>query len=298
MNHKRGGRWGLLPILVLVNAAAIWGQAGWAGDNLVPQAPAKAWPLALVIVVCAGFATAIELTGVFLANKADQAEDAGIAAGGIRLGSYAVGIFSGVLNFSHFWQVGPTAAMAFGFLSTISPFLWGIDSRVRRGRQVAPSRRFWHPVRSVELLRFAAWEGIADEDLALRAMTGQKPALLAPVLQYAEPIGPMPAPIVAEVREPEPEVLPIPISPAGPRAPRALRSAGWDARAAAELAVDGAKAAEIVSKVQGMSPATAGLFVKVAAMLRANPAAEIPAKVTGRSVNPEYVRMMRDMIAR
>lgn len=307
MNPKRG-RWGLLPILVLVNAAAIWGQAGWAYDNLIKPG----WHITLVIAVCGGFAAAIELTGVFLANKADQAEDANIPAGGIRLGSYAVGVFSGVLNFSHFLPVGHAAALAFGFLSMVSPFLWGIDSRVRRGRQVAPSRRFWHPLRSISLLRFAAWEGIADEELALRtmnAMSGQgEGAPSTPATPLPAFIGPLPAPefslsallpeparewSVAELL-PETPVSPAPSTPATPRAPRAL---SWDAPLAAIMAVDGAKAREISEK-SGASPATAGLFVAVAKRLRADPRAEISAKVTGRSVNPEYVRMMREAISR
>jgi hypothetical protein len=102
------------------------------------------------------------------------------------------------------------------------------------------------------------------------------------------------------------EELPIPISPAPisvsappaiEPAPRKARST-WDVRAAAELAADGVKAADIVNKVEGISPASAQLFVKVAALLRANPAGEIPAKVTGRSVNPEHVRVMRELISR
>lgn len=110
-------------------------------------------------------------------------------------------------------------------------------------------------------------------------------------LQYATPIGPMPAPA------PVLPATPAPLPEQSERTERAPRSSSWDAALAAEMAVDGAKASEIAEKV-GVSPATAGLFVKVAKMLRADPRAEIPSKVTGRSVNPEYVRMMREQISR
>lgn len=315
MQARQGGRWGLLPILVLVNAAAIWGQAGWASDNLIDEA----WDWRLVIAVCAGFAAAIELTGVFLANKADQAEDAGIPAGGIRLGSYGVGIFSGVLNFSHFSQISLAASVAFGFLSAASPFLWGIDSRVRRGRSVAPSRRFWHPVRSVALLRYAAWEGIADEEQALRLMATPR------TYQYARPIGPMPAPaapipIIAAVITPEQEkpmtseeimhsmctidqsddgcLAGLPVAPEITAAITTARRArgAWDARTVIDLAADGCTAAEIVEKVEGISPATAARFTKVARALRADPATVIDS--AKEKVSPEYVRIMREAIAR
>jgi hypothetical protein len=40
----------------------------------------------------------------------------------------------------------------------------------------APSRRFWHPVRSVSLIRGMAWEGLSDENEAVRRLS--KPRLL------------------------------------------------------------------------------------------------------------------------
>jgi hypothetical protein len=148
----------LVPVLVLVNSAAIWGQAGWALDHIVPAG----WGSWAGMTLALGFAAALELIGVFLATAADESERAGQPAGGIRLGSYAVGLMSGGLNVSH-WGFTTAAAIAFGFLSAVSPFLWGVWSRVRRGRPVAPSRRFWHPRRSFGLIRFMAWHGIVDE---------------------------------------------------------------------------------------------------------------------------------------
>lgn len=155
----------LIGILLLVNSAAIWGQAGWALKHIVPVG----WDWRAGLALSLGFAAALELIGVFLATMADEAEARHQPAGGIRLGSYAVGLVSGLLNVSH-WGVVTAAAAAFGFLSAVSPFLWGIYSRVRRGRPIAPSRRFWHPVRSVRLIRHMAWHGLTDELAAIGAM--------------------------------------------------------------------------------------------------------------------------------
>jgi hypothetical protein len=155
----------LIGILMLVNSAAIWGQAGWALEHIVPAQ----WDWRAGLALALGFAAALELIGVFLATMADEAEARHQPAGGIRLGSYAVGLVSGALNLSH-WGVWTAAAAAFGFLSAVSPFLWGIYSRVRRGRPIAPSRRFWHPVAAVRLIRFMAWHGLTDELAAIEAL--------------------------------------------------------------------------------------------------------------------------------
>lgn len=162
----------LVLVLLLVNGAAVWGQAGWALENIVPAG----WDLNAALALSLAFAAAIELIGVFLAMMADAGEDEGLPSGGVRLGSYAVGLVSGSLNFSHWYVSGVSAAIAFGFLSAVSPFLWGIWSRVRRGQMSAPSRRFWHPVRSVSLIRGMAWDGLSDENEAVRRLS--KPRLL------------------------------------------------------------------------------------------------------------------------
>jgi hypothetical protein len=158
----------LIGILMLVNSAAIWGQAGWALEHIVPAR----WDWRAGLALALGFAAALELIGVFLATMADEAEARHQPAGGIRLGSYAVGLVSGALNLSH-WGVWTAAAAAFGFLSAVSPFLWGIYSRVRRGRPIAPSRRFWHPVAAVRLIRHMAWNGLTDELAAIEALADE-----------------------------------------------------------------------------------------------------------------------------
>jgi len=162
--RHRQGIWVLLIVLVLVNSAAVWGQTGWALKHIVPAG----WDYRAALGLSLAFAAALELIGVFLATMADQSEAVQLPAGGIRLGSYAVGLVSGGLNLSHWLSAGLSAAIAFGFLSAVSPFLWGIWSRVRRGHSAAPSRRFWHSWRSIRLIRYMAWEGIVSELDAIR----------------------------------------------------------------------------------------------------------------------------------
>lgn len=156
----------LVSILVLVNSAGIWGQTGWGVEHVAPTE----WDIRARLALALGFAAALELIGVFLARMADQAEAVELPAGGYRLGSYAVGLAVGALNFSHFLDRSVAMAISFGLLSAASPFLWGIYSTVRRGHPAAPSRRFWHPVASVRLIRFMAWEGIASEEVAIARM--------------------------------------------------------------------------------------------------------------------------------
>lgn len=162
------GRWVLVLILLLVNSGATIGQSGWFRDNVTTKvilgAGVATVVIALVLAVILG--GVLEMIGAYLAMMADALDARGMPSGGIRAGSYATGLLIGTLNFAHWWAYGWQASVALGFLSAISPFLWGILARVRRGTLTAPSRRIWHPIRSFELIRYAAWEGIADEDQA------------------------------------------------------------------------------------------------------------------------------------
>lgn len=159
------GRWVLFPLLVATNGAAAWGQSFWLHDNVTETTwhPEVRWTIAVTV------ALVLELLGVFLANMADQSEERGLPASGIRTLSYAVGLFIGAQNFAHWAGATFWAALIFGFLSTISPFAWAIYTRVRRARRDAPSRWLWHPVESIRLTRYAAWEGIADPEQARMA---------------------------------------------------------------------------------------------------------------------------------
>lgn len=161
--------------LVLVNASAIWGQAGWAYDNLkvatgVPQ-----------VVVALLFACAVESVGVYLAWEAHEALMADQASALLRVGSYVVGLLAGALNFQHFAPRGLPTAVAFGALSSISPWLWAVWSRARnrarlaelgvvdvRGVRLSTARKVWHPIKSVRVLRWSAWAGVTNPQQAVR----------------------------------------------------------------------------------------------------------------------------------
>lgn len=291
-------RTALFAVLVLVNSAAIWGQTGWALDHIVPAH--TDWRAALALSL--GFAAALELTGVVLALLADAAEVSKTPAGGIRLGSYAMGLASGALNLSH-WGLN-AAGIAFAFLSALSPFLWGIRARVRRGAPAAPSRRFWHPRRSITLIRYMAWEGIATEDEALSRWYAV-PETFSPeeveqaeerLSLLAEEQTEMDWSVAAEIELGTEMLQDAPISPAPdrPAITRAPRTP-WDVRKVAEMAVDGARTQEIVDAT-GVSRPTADRFRKVAKTLVANPRAEIDYRA--EKINSEYVKIMRELVLR
>jgi len=281
---KIRGRGVLVPILVLVNGAAVWGQTGWALDHIVDEA----WVFAASLTLSLMFSFAIESIGVYLAMMADAADEVGLPSGGKRLGSYAVGLFSGALNFSHFLGVTFAAAVAFGFLSAISPFLWGIYASVKRGRAVAPSRRFWHPHKSIALLRYAAWEGIADEDEALNQMRNLPTS--RPSIHVDAEVGETFS--LAELTQPA-ELAEAPVSPApiGSRPSRAK----WDASKVISMIMDGEPRANVLAATE-VSPATYGRLVKVARMLIADPRAVIDHRA--EKLAPEHIAAMRELVGR
>lgn len=271
--------------LLLVNAAAIWGQAGWALSHIVPTVvPSEwAWSGQIGIGLALAFACAIEGVGVFLALSADEADEAGLPSGGTRLASYGVGLFvSGGLNLSHWGFVA--AGIAFAFLSAISPFLWGVRARIRRGRSIAPSRRLWHPLASIKLIRVMAWEGIATEDEGMahmRSLAGAPATEHAPVAGLAIE----PAPVVDSIApaiEPAPaEDAPRPVRPARDRAPR---RGGENTAKAIEALKDGLTPA-LAAERSGLSVPAVRKYRQVMTILRDNPNASIDTRAMGVRVD-------------
>lgn len=307
----------LVSVLVIVNGIAIWGQAGWAHSHLVPQMlPASLVSSEHGLLIGYGtalvLAAALELTGVYLAVMADEAQRNGQPSGGLRIGSYLCGLLSGALNFSH-WT-GLAAKLSLGFLSTISPFLWGVFSRVRHGETIAPSRRLWHPFKSIKLIRRMAWEGEANETEMIRVMKEEAASpeeisveeemermenLLQEQRVEEEKRG---AEMFLEISAEEAELLPLelenvkpispkPISPAGPRAPRLT----GDVEKAVEMLLLGEKRSE-VARISGVSAATVGRLGKVLGILRENRSAAIDYRA--EKVREEQVEMMRRAVAR
>lgn len=281
---NRRGRWALVLVLLLVNGAAVWGQAGWALEHIVPAG----WDWRAGLALALAFASAIELIGVFLALSADDAEDRSIPSGGIRLSSYAIGIVSGALNYSH-WS--GAAAIAFALLSAISPFLWGINSRVNRARPIAPSRRFWHPVRSVALIRHMAWEGIALEPDGIASMKARAELLRHLSAPKAQPkqwvVGAGES--VIEKTDLDAELRELTATPSRERKPRATSA---DQRKAIELLIEG-KPEEAVPALMGAS--TMRRYVAVLRDLKQAP--QGPINERARKVQPELVEMIRAAVA-
>src|SRR5215813_5398506 len=101
--------------VALVNAVAFGAQLGFWHAHLPTLAQA-------VLV-----ALALESIAVYLAWLAHLAQLADDSALRLRLGAYGTALLIGALNYSHFMAPGwrPTvAAVTFGLMSAISPWLW------------------------------------------------------------------------------------------------------------------------------------------------------------------------------
>jgi hypothetical protein len=165
----------ILP-LILVNGAAIYGQVSWAETNLTSG------NLAGAIL----FATTLESIAIYLAYEAHSSLIAGDASGRLRLASYLAAAVVGSLNYSHFAgeDLQPTTpAIAFGMLSALSPWLWGIRSRSMRRDQLrtlglidpraarfATAKWALYPIRTFRAFRWAVAAGEQRERVAWEAI--------------------------------------------------------------------------------------------------------------------------------
>jgi hypothetical protein len=203
MDAKRASetaqRLALFVPLALVNSFAVFGQGAWAYDHLI-STHLRVAHATVAFAVCALFAASLESIGVYLAVEAHAALVADQASGLLRAGSYAIGLLVGALNFWHFAGPGfapTTAAVTFGLLSAISPWLWAIRSRAinrsrlrelglldERGVKLSTSRKFWHPVMSVKVIKWAAWAGVKDPAAAVAGWTA---VTLAPPAATSKP---------------------------------------------------------------------------------------------------------------
>lgn len=172
-NRSRGIPLLIIP-LVLVNSAAIWGQAGWAFTHVTEPA----WFIVFRVAMALLFAGAIESIGVYLAWESHEARMADQPSGLLRYASFGVGILAGWLNWSHFQG---TRGVVFALLSASSPFLWAVWSTARnrrrlavlgdqdpRGVKLGTARKFWHPRKALGVVRWAAWAGVTNPLDAVR----------------------------------------------------------------------------------------------------------------------------------
>ena len=176
---------------------------------------------------------ALESIAVYLAWMAHLALVSDDSALRLRLAAYAMALLIGVLNYSHYMRPGwqPTvAAVTFGLMSAISPWLWSVYSRRRSRDQLKalnridePSVRlgavrwFFHPRWSLRVMRHATWVGLSQPARAI--------LLFGPVVpKYAQVLGSYRE--AAEPQSAEPQASPPDPSLAGePPLPEAAAAA-------------------------------------------------------------------------
>lgn len=120
--------------LLLVNGAAIYGQVAFFYEKVAPTT----WPTTGKLALAAVIAAAIESISVYVGWHAHDAlmNKAGKTAAQLRRASYVIAAFVASINYAHFADFTPTnrlglnaAAAAFGLLSLLSPWLWGLHTR-------------------------------------------------------------------------------------------------------------------------------------------------------------------------
>jgi hypothetical protein len=160
-----------IPI-TFVNSVAFFGQLGFLRTHLHWILPGQTL-----------FGVTLESIAVYLAWQAHLAQLADDSAMRLRLAAYSAGLVIGACNYSHYaaphWR--PTfAAIGFGGLSAISPWLWSIHSRrtsrddlMQRNRiephavRLGPTRWTWHPLKSARVMWHATWIGENDPAAAI-----------------------------------------------------------------------------------------------------------------------------------
>lgn len=159
-------------LLVTINAVAIYGQAQFFHEKT------HDW------VAATGIASVIELIGVYLAHMTHKFLMADQSPGLARPGAYAVGLVAAGLNYQHWRTQDRTLGITFAVLSALSPFLWSVWTRYRnrnrlaelgmvdaRALRLSAAKKFFHPIKSIKLMSYAAWESITDVETAKLAQS-------------------------------------------------------------------------------------------------------------------------------
>jgi hypothetical protein len=230
--------------IVIVNYVAFRAQLRFWEAHLAPSD-------ALLVSV------ALESIAVYLAWQAHVAQLADDSAFRLRLAAYGMALVIGALNYSHYMRPGwrPTvAAVTFGMLSAISPWLWSIHSR-RESRdalkargliedhavRLGGTRWFFHLYRCIRVMWVASWIGETRPAEAIKLIrenpvltaSGAGDVLIADIeSRHGDPVRPVPA-----VTEGRPRKR-VTLAPgAGKSNLAAVRVAGLKAVAEQELAV-------------------------------------------------------------
>jgi hypothetical protein len=164
--------------LLLINMAALYGQVSFAYETIAPPE----WTTAAKVVLACGVAAAIESVALYVSWHAMDAlllKSYGTAAR-LRRTAYLIAFAVGLMNYSHFTSslFAPTAAaITFGLLSLVSPWLWGLHARRERhvqlmsedrkliddaGVEFSPERWKAFPLRAFMARRYALDEYITE----------------------------------------------------------------------------------------------------------------------------------------
>lgn len=120
--------------LLLVNGAAVYGQVAFFFEKVAPAT----WPTPGKLVLAVIIAAAIESISIYVGWHAHDAlmNKAGKTAAQLRRASYLIAACVASINYAHFADFTPdnklglnAAAAAFGLLSLLSPWLWGLHTR-------------------------------------------------------------------------------------------------------------------------------------------------------------------------
>lgn len=174
-NHRGAIARAVAPLLV-VNALTVYGQLAYAMEHIAPAA----WPLLARVALSVGFAVALESVSLYVQWHAHDALllRSHSTARSLRRWSFLIAAAVGTMNYSHFAAPGlhPTAAaIAFGMLSLLSPWMWGLHSRraariqllkERRvddaGAEFSTARKRAFPIRSAKAYRWSIDHGVTD----------------------------------------------------------------------------------------------------------------------------------------
>ncbi len=183
--------------LALVNGLAVYGQLAYAHEHIAPTG----WPDLARIGLAVAFAAACESVALYVGWHAHDALllKAHSTARRLRRASYLIAAVFGLMNYAHFAGPGmaPTAAAgAFGLLSLLSPWLWGLHTRrsqrlqllrERRadeaGAEFSAERRRNFPIRTFLARRWSIDHGVTDPLEAWRGYNADRAAARAAKVQ-------------------------------------------------------------------------------------------------------------------
>jgi hypothetical protein len=174
------GRLRAIATLGLVNGLAIYGQLAYVYDHVAPDT----WRQPARVALSVGAAAAFESIALFV--KAHG------TARRLRRASYLIAAVVALANYAHFAHDGlrPTAAaVMFGLVSLLSPWLWGLHTRrtqhlqlvkERRadeaGAEFSADRRRHFPIRTWQARRWSIDHGVTDPAEAWRGYNADRQA--------------------------------------------------------------------------------------------------------------------------